>query len=105
MVIEMSKRPLGAACVVSAKKELLGLITDGDVRRALQKHDDIRPLKAADVMTASPISTHADALVHEALCLMEDRDSQISVLPVADPQTKTCLGLLRLHDLYQPTRG
>jgi len=101
VVIEMSQRPLGAACVVADDHCLLGLITDGDVRRALRNHDDIRPLRASDVMTASPVHIAPDALVHEALCLMEDRPSQIYVLPVLDPATQICVGLIRLHDIYQ----
>jgi arabinose-5-phosphate isomerase len=101
VVIEMSQRPLGAACVVTGDRCLLGLITDGDVRRALRNHDDIRPLRASDVMTASPVHIGPDALVHEALCLMEDRPSQIYVLPVLDPATHVCQGLIRLHDIYQ----
>jgi arabinose-5-phosphate isomerase len=99
VVIEMSQRPLGAACVVGAEHRLLGLITDGDVRRALRNHDDIRPLRASDVMTAAPVHIGPGALVHEALCLMEDRPSQIYVLPVLE--AGTCVGLLRLHDIYQ----
>ena len=54
VVIAMSQRPLGAACVVSPDGTLTGLITDGDVRRALQAHDDIRTLRACDVMTPRP---------------------------------------------------
>ena len=77
------------------------MITDGDVRRALQDHDDIRGLRAADVMTADPISIGPEARLYEALRLMEDRPSQISVLPVVDPATGVCLGLLRLHDIYR----
>ncbi len=100
VVIEMSTRSLGAACVVSADRHLLGLVTDGDVRRALRNHDDIRPLRASDVMTASPVTIGPAALVHDALCLMEDRPSQIYVLPVVDPHTRVCVGLIRLHDIY-----
>ncbi len=101
VVIEMSRRPLGAACVVTNDRHLLGLITDGDVRRALRNHDDIRPLRASEVMTNSPVHIGPDALVHDALRLMEDRPSQIYVLPVLDVETRVCLGLLRLHDIYQ----
>src|SRR5580704_10588971 len=54
VVIGMSRHPLGAACVVDASGKLAGLITDGDLRRALEAHDDIRFLSAADVMTAHP---------------------------------------------------
>lgn len=100
VVIAMTTRPLGAACVVDRNGCLLGVVTDGDLRRALQAHEDIRPLCAADIMTAAPTTIAPDARLHEALRLMEDRPSQISVLPVVDPSTHHCLGLLRLHDIY-----
>jgi arabinose-5-phosphate isomerase len=101
VVIEMSARPLGGACVIDAQCRLLGLITDGDVRRALRNHDDIRTLRASDVMTAGPITVSPGALLHDALSLMENRPSQIYVLPVVDTETNICLGLLRLHDVYR----
>ena len=99
VVIAMSRFPLGAACVVDSAGRLAGLITDGDLRRALEAHDDIRVLSAADVMTAHPVTVGPDTRLLDALRLMEDRPSQISVLPVVDAER--CLGLVRLHDLYQ----
>jgi arabinose-5-phosphate isomerase len=101
VIIAMTQRPMGAACVVSPDQELAGLVTDGDLRRALQIHDDIRGLCAEDVMTMHPVTIHPDATLHDALRVMENRSSQISVLPVVDPATGHCLGLLRLHDIYQ----
>jgi arabinose-5-phosphate isomerase len=100
VVIAMSARPLGAACVLTTDGGLAGIVTDGDVRRALQACDDIRTLSAGHVMTPSPSTIGPDALLHHALSLMEDRPSQISVLPVVDSSGR-CLGLLRLHDVYQ----
>jgi arabinose-5-phosphate isomerase len=100
VVIAMTHYPHGAACVVDESQRLIGLITDGDVRRALQTHDDIRGLRAEAVMTANPSTISPDALLREALRMMEDRPSQISVLPVLDPASGICLGLLRLHDVY-----
>ncbi len=100
VVIAMSRRPLGAACVLAPDGRLAGLITDGDVRRALQAHDDIRMLTAASVMTRSPLTVAPAALLNEALLVMEDRPSQVSVLPVVDA-SGLCLGLLRLHDIYR----
>ena len=99
VVIEMSSHPLGAACVVAPDRRLRGLITDGDVRRALRNHDDIRPLRASDVMTAQPVTVDPQCLVHTALALMEDRPSQIYVLPAVE-STGICAGLIRLHDIY-----
>lgn len=101
VVIAMSHHPLGAACVVDTGRKLIGLITDGDLRRALEAHDDIRALRAADVMTANPVTIAPEARLLDALRLMEDRPSQISVLPVVDPATGECMGLLRVHDIYR----
>jgi arabinose-5-phosphate isomerase len=103
VVIAMTRRPLGAACVITPEGTLAGLITDGDLRRALEAHDDIRPLRASSVMTATPVSVDPDARLRDALRLMEDRPSQISVLPVVDPASRRCLGLIRLHDVLRRT--
>jgi arabinose-5-phosphate isomerase len=100
VIIAMTERPLGAACVITQEGALAGLITDGDLRRALRIHDDIRGLCVGDVMTRGPVTIHPDATLHEALDVMENRSSQISVLPVVDRATGRCLGLLRLHDVY-----
>jgi arabinose-5-phosphate isomerase len=100
VVMSMTRQPLGAACVVESDGQLTGLVTDGDIRRALQKHDDIRPLKAGDVMTPHPVRVDPEMTLGEAVQLMEKRNSQISVLPVVDGAGR-CVGLLRLHDVYQ----
>jgi arabinose-5-phosphate isomerase len=102
VIIAMSQRPLGAACVVNEEFQLLGIITDGDVRRVLLKHEDIRQLEAADCMTRRPTTIAPEASLKEASRLMEDRPSQISVLPVVDSRSQRCLGLIRIHDIYQP---
>jgi arabinose-5-phosphate isomerase len=102
VIIAMSQRPLGAACVVDKDHLLLGIVTDGDLRRALLTHEDIRGLNAAECMTRQPITISSQASLKEATRLMEDRPSQISVLPVVDPQNQRCLGVIRIHDIYQP---
>jgi arabinose-5-phosphate isomerase len=98
VIIAMTRRPLGGACVVAADGKLVGFVTDGDLRRALTNHDDIRELLARDVMTARPVTVGQDASLGEALELMERRPSQISVLPVVDDAGRA-LGILRLHDI------
>lgn len=99
-VIEMTRFPLGAACCVGEDGVLLGLVTDGDIRRALQQHEDIRPLKCSDVMSRNPVTVLPSAPLKVAIDLMENRPSQISVLPVVDEQRR-CVGLVRIHDVYQ----
>jgi len=99
VIIAMTRLPHGGACVVTPEAKLAGFITDGDLRRALTRHDDIRALRAADVMTAAPVTIGPDASLAAALELMERRPSQISALPVVDDQGYV-LGILRLHDVY-----
>ena len=99
VIIAMNRCPLGAACVVGEDGRLEGVITDGDLRRALQSNDDIREVRAGGLMTVRPVTVIPDATLKEALRLMEDRPSQISVLPVMEGDR--CVGLVRLHDLYQ----
>ena len=101
VVIAMTEKPLGAACVVDGEQRLLGLITDGDVRRALRTHEDFRFLSARDVMTRQPTVVFPESVLREAARLMEDRPSQISVLPVVEAGSRHCLGLIRLHDIYR----
>jgi arabinose-5-phosphate isomerase len=106
VIIAMTQRPLGGACVVADDGVLAGFITDGDLRRCLTNHDDIRGLCAGDVMTARPVTIGPEATLGDALERMERRTSQISVLPVVDAAGRA-LGLLRLHDVFRaspPTR-
>lgn len=99
-VIEITNKKLGCVCVVENGNKLVGLITDGDVRRALQKFENIDKLKVEDVMTPNPITIHYSALLGEALSLMEQRESQINVLPVVD-ENNVCIGVIRLHDIVR----
>lgn len=102
VVIRMTEHPLGAACIVDDFGKLQGLITDGDVRRLLSEDGDILARGAGASMTVSPIATYPGQSLGEALHLMEERSSQISVLPVVERESGKLVGLLRLHDAYQP---
>jgi arabinose-5-phosphate isomerase len=92
----------GAVVIVDDRNCLLGLITDGDLRRWVQKtlSTDLARLTAAQIMTDTPVSVTPDLLAYTALQMMENRPSQISVLPVVD-QNNIYLGLLRLHDMLR----
>lgn len=101
VVIEMTEKPQGAALVMDGDSTLLGLVTEGDLRRCLAENGDIDQLTVGEVMTENPVSINLDAPLKDAVTLMEDRESQISVLPVVNGNGKSCAGLLRLHDVYQ----
>ncbi len=97
----ISTYALGAVNVVDEGGKLLGIVTDGDLRRTIERTapNDLAALTAESMMTSGPITTSPDTLAFEALHIMEDRPSQISVLPVVDGEK--CVGLIRLHDIVR----
>ena len=94
----MTEKPLGAALIVDNKK-LQGIVTEGDLRKAIASYKTLSD-SMGELINKNPISVSYGLSIHDAMKLMEDRDSQISVLPVVN-ESKECLGLIRLHDLYQ----
>ncbi len=104
VVSTITQYGLGAVNVLDDNGRLAGIITDGDLRRSLQKmgtHDfGFANLKCDDLMTHNPIVATPEMLAFDALRLMEDRPSQINVLPVVDGDRR-CMGLIRLHDIVR----
>ena len=102
VVRAISRGGLGAVCVVEPDGRLAGIITDGDLRRAIEQtsHESLAQLAGDDFMTRKPVVATPELLAFDALRLMEDRASQISVLPVVD-EDQRCVGLLRLHDVVR----
>jgi arabinose-5-phosphate isomerase len=102
VISAISQGGLGAVNVVNNDGRLLGIITDGDLRRTLQKTHPtkLEGLTSDVIMTKNPITVSPFCLAYEALQLMENRPSQISVMPVVDEQ-RICLGLIRLHDIVR----
>ena len=102
VVRAISRGGLGAVCVVDGSGRLAGIITDGDLRRTIEQtdHDALARLSCDDFMTCKPTVATPDLLAYDALQLMENRPSQISVLPVVDADG-VCVGLLRLHDVVR----
>lgn len=99
-IIKISEKGLGCAVIINEEYELKGLITDGDVRRALQKYNEINNLTTHDIMTKNPISINENEYLDVALALMESRESQISLLVVVDESNKV-VGVIRLHDIIR----
>ncbi len=95
----LTQKQLGAVLVIEGS-QLVGVITDGDIRRALSYKEKFFHLIASQIMTQEPITAYPQMMAQEALRLMEDRPSQISVLPVVN-EKKEWQGLLRLHDLVK----
>ena len=102
VVKAISAHALGAVNVTDAVGALIGIVTDGDLRRTIERTGagDLAGLTAEQMMTGNPITALPDTLAYDALQLMENRSSQISVLPVIDEAGKS-IGLLRLHDIVR----
>ena len=102
VVCALTQGGFGAVNIVNLEGVLLGIITDGDLRRWMMKIDISRLdlFTAAELMTKSPTVVAPETLAYDALQLMENRESQISVLPVVDRQHKS-VGLIRLHDIVR----
>jgi arabinose-5-phosphate isomerase len=102
VVRAISRGGLGAVCVVDPHGRLAGIITDGDLRRAIERtsHESLAKLTCDDFMTRQPTVATPQLLAFDALRLMEDRPSQISVLPVVD-EDQMCVGLIRVHDIVR----
>jgi len=95
---EMSAKGLGASAVVDVQQRVLGIFTDGDLRRLIEKGADLRAMCAADVMHANPRSLVSSALAVEAVTLMEQH--QITSVLVVDEAGRLC-GALNTNDLMR----
>lgn len=101
LVAGISSGGLGAAVILGPDRELLGIVTDGDLRRTMQLTQSVTTdVCAGKVMTVDPVVVSQDELAYNALQLMEDRPSQIGALPVLDGDRR-CVGLVRVHDLVR----
>jgi arabinose-5-phosphate isomerase len=96
-ILEMTTKRLGATAVVDEGERLLGIITDGDLRRMLERYPDTSGLRAADIMTPAPRSVEPDTLAVKALEIL--RTANITQLPVC--RDGHYLGMIHLHDLLR----
>jgi len=96
VIIEISSKRLGATAVLVGEK-LMGVVTDGDLRRMIEKHDDFSKLVASDIMTKDPLTINNNELVVNALALM--RENNITQLPVI--KKGKYIGVIHIHDIIK----
>ena len=97
VIFEISRKRLGATAVLRNDGALAGIITDGDLRRMLEKNDDPRALTAANILTPAPYTIDADEMATAALAMMKTNNiSQLVVL-----RSGQYVGILHLHDLMR----
>ncbi|MDE7355307.1 MAG: KpsF/GutQ family sugar-phosphate isomerase [Rikenellaceae bacterium] len=98
VIIEISSKMVGATAVVDASGRLVGVITDGDLRRMLQRKVDISRLTASDIMTRSPKTVARGELAVKAFAIMEEK--KITQLLVIDDNGSYC-GIVHIHDILR----
>ena len=96
-ILEITKKRLGAAAVLDDNEEVIGIITDGDIRRMLEKYDSFATLSANDIMSKNPKTIEADAMAVAALEKM--RDNNINQLIALDKDRYA--GIIHLQDLVR----
>ena len=97
LVVKMTEKNLGAVCIIENEK-VIGIVTEGDIRRALQNKEKFFEFKAEEVMTKNFIWVKEDVLAIDALDMMENKGVKVYQIPVLNEERKL-LGLIRLHDL------
>ncbi|MHB8810566.1 MAG: KpsF/GutQ family sugar-phosphate isomerase [Desulfobulbaceae bacterium] len=95
-IAELNEKSLGAVLIVDSAQQLVGIVTDGDLRRLVLQERDFASLELTRVMTRAPISITPELMAADALSIMQRHE--VMVLPVVDP-TRKLRGILHLHDL------
>lgn len=97
IILEISSKRMGATAVVNKDDELVGIITDGDLRRMLEQNEDVSKLIAREIMSSKPKTIDPNSLAIKAFQLMEDNNiTQLAVV-----QDKKYVGMIHLHDILK----
>jgi arabinose-5-phosphate isomerase len=97
IILEISSKRMGATAVVNKDDELVGIITDGDLRRMLEQNEDVSKLIARNIMSSNPKTIDPDSLAINAFQLMENNNiTQLAVV-----QNKKYVGMIHLHDILK----
>jgi arabinose-5-phosphate isomerase len=106
VMLEMSAKRLGSACVVDDSGKLIGIVTDGDLRRFFQQQEkvEIGKVTAKELMSPTPKTTSADTLAIEALHVMEDTLPKVMQLPVLDSEG-VVIGMIHIHEIVRAGIG
>lgn len=99
-IFEITSKGLGAANVIDEKNNLVGILTDGDLRRNIEKYTNILEVSVCDIMTINPVVIESHILAIEALHIMKNRKKPIMVMPVVNGKHK-CLGMISLNSIIQ----
>lgn len=97
VILTISQNRLGATAVVDEKNQILGIVTDGDIRRMLENNESFSHLTAEQIMGKSPITVDANAMATEVAALMQEK----KITQMLVTQQSIYFGVVHLHDLYR----
>lgn len=97
VILTISQNRLGATAVTNENNQILGIVTDGDVRRMLENNDSFQNLTAAQIMGKSPITVDANTMATEVAALMQEK----KITQILVTQQSIYFGVVHLHDLYR----
>lgn len=97
---EISRKLAGAVSVVDSDGKMIGLVTDYDIRKHIEKEENIFSMEIKDIMNPDPIFVYEDEKAFAALNIMQEREKPITILSVLN-RDKTVVGMLRMHDLVK----
>jgi arabinose-5-phosphate isomerase len=97
VILTISQNRLGATAVINENNQILGIVTDGDVRRMLENNDSFQNLTAAQIMGKSPITVDANTMATEVAALMQEK----KITQILVTQQSIYFGVVHLHDLYR----
>ena len=98
-ILYMSKKEMGMVLIADENQHLLGIFTDGDLRRVFEKYEDVKKISLSDVMTTNPKTIFSDVLATDALSAMISNG--ISSLAVLDKDTGCLVGAITMNDIQQ----
>jgi arabinose-5-phosphate isomerase len=97
VIVEISEKRLGVTAVIDNNKSIIGIITDGDLRRMLQTNSDLTNITAKDIMSANPKSIESDQHVSKALSILEDN----AITQLLVTENNIYKGVIHLHDILK----
>ena len=99
-ISEISRKLAGAVSIVDNEGKLIGLVTDYDIRKHIEKEENIFSIKIRNLMNPDPIFVYEDEKAFSALRIMQEREKPITILSVLD-RNNIVIGMLRMHDLVK----
>mgnify|MGYP003958685009 FL=1 len=99
-ISEISRKLAGAISIVDNDGKLIGLVTDYDIRKHIEKEENIFSMEIKDIMNPDPIFVYEDEKAFSALRIMQEREKPITILSVLD-RNNIVIGMLRMHDLVK----